>query len=206
MLDIVLLIAVVVLPAIILHEIAHGMMALAFGDSTARDSGRLTLNPIKHLDLVGSLIVPGFFYLMFVVGMMKTLMLFGWAKPVPVNTERLKSKRLGMACVALAGPVINLLIAVFFVQLYRMPVFNDINHVIMWGIFFNVMLAVFNMLPIPPLDGSRIVMSMLPQALARSFVKTEKFGFIILVILLQLGLLEFLYPLISQIINLLGAV
>ncbi len=202
--DVLVLIVVVVIPAIVLHEVAHGVTANWFGDSTARDQGRLTLNPIKHIDPIGSIIVPGLLFLAHVVGFMKSLTLFGWAKPVPVNFQGLRYPRLGMLVVAAAGPLVNIILAWVFILLYNFNFFPKIHYIFGWGILFNLTLAVFNLLPIPPLDGSRIVMSFLSPRMIQMYVRLEAFGFIIVVILLQLGLLQFLYPIISGLAGLLG--
>lgn len=204
MIDTIILILVVACPAIVLHELAHGWTALRLGDDTAKRQGRLTLNPIKHMDLVGSVIVPGGLYLAYHFGLTKSLVLFGWAKPVPVYFPALKPRRLGMTLVAAAGPLVNLIQAFLWIQLYQAQVLGPWSHVAMWGIMLNLTLAVFNLLPIPPLDGSRIVTSMLPAQAARAYNQLEPFGLIIVVVLLQLGMLEFIYPLVRAAGTLLG--
>lgn len=204
MIDGILLIITMVVPAIVLHELAHGYTALWCGDSTAKDQGRLSFNPIKHIDPVGSLLVPGVFFLLYQFGVMKSLFLFGWAKPVPVNFSRLHNGRLGMMIIAAAGPLTNIIIAALLIQLYKLPVLNPIDHLLGWGILFNLILAVFNLIPIPPLDGSRIVTSLLPAQLARQYAYLEPFGFVILIVLLQLNMLQFLYPIVSNLGGWLG--
>jgi Zn-dependent protease len=198
-LDIVLFVVVVVAPAIILHECAHGLSAFWLGDMTAKNQGRLTLNPIKHIDLVGSIIVPGVLFLVYYLGITKSLMLFGWAKPVPVNFRNLRPMRLGMALVALAGPLTNIVLAVIFSRLYAWPALADWTHVCAWGVMLNLTLAVFNMVPIPPLDGSRVVTSLLPVQLAYYYSRLEPFGIIIVIVLLNVGLMGYLYPVIQQV-------
>ncbi len=197
MIDVILIILVAVLPAIVLHEYAHGWAAYRLGDSTAKRMGRLTLNPLKHIDPVGSIVVPGAFYLMYYVGMTKSLMLFGWAKPVPVNFSSLRNPRLGMILVAIAGPLINVLLAFLLSKIYTLPALSSVSFVFGWAVMFNLTLAVFNMMPIPPLDGSRIVMGLLPARLAYQYSRLEPVGFVIVIVLLQLGMLKFLYPAIS---------
>jgi Zn-dependent protease len=176
----------VLLPSVILHEIAHGAVALRLGDTTARDSGRLTLNPVPHIDPFGSLLLPTMLAL-------AGARVFGWAKPVPVNPARFTRPVEGMAVTALAGPATNLAI-VFVVG--RLGPFTQIDGVIyltsggLWDRFLlgllivNAALAVFNMLPIPPLDGSRL----LPLALGRqariAFDRISQYGFLILIVLL----------------------
>jgi len=204
MIDIIVLILFAVLPAIVLHECAHGWVAYKLGDPTARNMGRLTLNPIKHLDPLGSIIIPGGLFLLYYFHLTHSLMLFGWAKPVPVNFNRLKPPRLGMALVAVAGPLVNIALAWSLIQLYKVPELSPWSYVFGWGILLNLTLAVFNMMPIPPLDGSRVVAVLLPRPLAQYYMRLEPFGLIIVVVLLQLGMLQFLYPLVSALGNLLG--
>jgi Zn-dependent protease len=199
MLSAALLIVLIVVPAIVLHEVAHGLSAYWLGDPTAKDRGRLTLNPVKHIDPVGSIIVPGALYLVYYFGLTKSLMLFGWAKPVPVNFRNLRPQRLGMALVAVAGPLTNIALAFIFSRLYIWPPFSHVTHYCAWGIILNLTLAVFNMMPIPPLDGSRVVTSILPMKLAYYYSRLEPFGIIILIILLNIGMLGFLSPMIEQV-------
>jgi len=199
MLDVILLIVLIVVPAIVLHEVAHGLIAYWLGDTTAKDRGRLTLNPIKHIDPVGSIIVPGALFLAHYFGLTRSLMLFGWAKPVPVNFRNLRPQRLGMALVAIAGPLTNIALAFIFSRLYIWPALSNFTHICAWGVMLNLTLAVFNMTPIPPLDGSRVVTSILPAQLAYYYSRLEPFGIIIVVILLNLGMLGFLTPLIEQV-------
>jgi len=196
--DIILLIIFAVGPAIILHECAHGWAAYCLGDSTAKDQGRLTLNPIKHIDPIGSIIVPGALYLL------HSPFFFGWAKPVPVNFRNLKNLRLGMIIVAIAGPLTNVLLAYLYIWIYKLNIFPKLSDICQWGIIFNIVLCVFNLIPIPPLDGSRIVMGILPKKLLYYYSRLEPFGFFIVVILLQFGMLKFLYPLMSALGNFLG--
>ncbi len=196
--DVILLLILAVAPAIILHEIAHGWVALLMGDSTAKDEGRLTLNPIKHIDLLGSIIVPGFLYLV------HSPFFFGWAKPVPVNFGRIKNYRLGLILVAAAGPLTNVLLAMIYIWIYKLGILPGLSQTWQWAIIFNIALCIFNLMPIPPLDGSRIVMGVLPRQLMFWYSRLEPFGLIIVVILLQLGMLKFLYPLMSLLANVLG--
>jgi len=204
MLNVFLFIAVVLTPAIVLHELAHGLTANLLGDSTARDQGRLTLNPIKHIDPVGSILVPGALFLVYYFGLTRSLMLFGWAKPVPVNFRDLRPRRLGMALVAIAGPLTNIALAFIFSRLYICPALSGFSHICAWGVMLNLILAVFNMVPIPPLDGSRVVTSFLPTPLAYYYSRLEPFGIIIVIILLNFGMQGFLYPLIGQVGNWIG--
>ena len=204
MLEVILLILFAVLPAIVLHELAHGWVALRLGDPTARDLGRLTLNPIKHMDPLGSIIIPGGLFLLHFFGLTKSLLLFGWAKPVPVDWRRLKSPRRDMMLVAVAGPLTNIALAWVLVKLYQWPPLSGYAYVMGWGILLNLTLAVFNMMPIPPLDGSRVVSGLLPRQAAYYYNQLEPFGFFIVVVLMQMGMLKFLYPIVSQLGYLLG--
>lgn len=203
-LDFILLMVFAVGPAIILHECAHGLVAYWLGDPTAKNSGRLTLNPLKHIDPLGSIIIPGGLFLLHALGATRSLIFFGWAKPVPVNFRQLKNIRLGMILVAAAGPLTNVMLAYFYIWLYKFGVFPGWSHVWEWAILFNIVLCVFNLMPIPPLDGSRIVTGFLPRQLAYYYNQLEPFGFILVVVLLQLGMLQFLYPLMSALGNALG--
>ncbi len=174
--------------AITVHEVAHGWVAKKYGDNTAANLGRLTLNPLKHIDLVGTIILPG---LLLITG---TGFIFGWAKPVPVNPRYFKKPRKDMAIVALAGPMSNLLMAIGWAFVARIGVACSENEAIAMpliysgvaGISINLILMLLNLLPIPPLDGSRILSGILPNYWAWQFNKLERFGFLIL-----LGMLYF---------------
>src|SRR5208283_2965347 len=137
MVDVLLFIVVVLTPAIVLHELAHGLSANLLGDPTAKNHGRLTLNPIKHIDPVGSIIVPGALFLAHYFGLTRSLMLFGWAKPVPVNFRNLRPQRLGMALVAIAGPLTNIALAFIFSRLYILPSLSNITQICAWGVMLN---------------------------------------------------------------------
>jgi len=177
--------------AITVHEVAHGWVAKKYGDNTASSLGRLTLNPIKHIDWVGTIILPG---LLLLTG---TGFIFGWAKPVPVDTRNFKNPRKDMAVVALAGPISNLLMALAWALLARIAVLIGIEFIstpIIYmgvaGISINLVLALINLLPIPPLDGSRVLTGILPNYWAWRYNQLERYGFIILLILLYTRVLN----------------
>jgi Zn-dependent protease len=178
--------------AITVHEVAHGWVAKKYGDNTASSLGRLTLNPIKHIDLLGTIILPG---LLLVTG---TGFIFGWAKPVPVDPRNFKKPLQDMAIVALAGPVSNLLMALGWALIARLGVTigagtEAISLPLIYmgvaGISINLVLALINLLPIPPLDGGRILAGMLPGYWAWQYNRLERYGFIILLVLLYTNLL-----------------
>lgn len=186
--------------AVTLHEVAHGWVASRFGDQTAKSMGRLTLNPIKHIDPVGTIVVPAIMY--FTSGF-----IFGWAKPVPIDWRNLRHPRRDMAIVAIAGPVANLLMLLFWAMSAKVIVSlgNDSNYLTQLlfimcsiGITINIVLMILNLFPVLPLDGGRILTAMLPRNLAVSFSRMEPYGLIILVVLLLSGILwKILLPLIG---------
>jgi Zn-dependent protease len=178
--------------AITVHEVAHGWVAKKYGDNTASIQGRLTLNPIKHIDLLGTIILPG---ILLITG---TGFIFGWAKPVPVDPRNFKNPLQDMAIVALAGPVSNLLMALGWALITRLGVTigagtEAISLPLIYsgvaGISINLVLALINLLPIPPLDGSRILTGILPSYWALQYNRLERYGFIILLLLLYTNLL-----------------
>jgi Zn-dependent protease len=177
--------------AITVHEVAHGWVARKCGDNTAYQQGRLTLNPMKHIDWFGTIILPG---LLLLTG---TGFIFGWAKPVPVDARNFKNPRKDMAWVALAGPVSNLLMAIAWALLARLGVLIKVEAISLpliymgvAGISINLVLALINLLPIPPLDGSRVVTGILPNYWAWQYNRLERYGFIILLILLYTRILN----------------
>ncbi len=194
--------ALPVLFAITVHEVAHGWMALKLGDRTALMLGRLTLNPIRHIDPVGTLLVPG---LMLLVGGF----IFGWAKPVPVTWENLKHPKRDMALVAVVGPLANLLMMIAWVAILKLGIalmdsMAWLAHPFIYmgvaGIFINAVLMVLNLLPLPPLDGGRVVTGLLPDRLAWQYSRIEPYGFLILLLLFFTHVLgKIMWPLISGI-------
>ena len=205
LIEILLVVGIALVPAIILHEYAHGWVANRLGDPTAKLLGRLTFNPLKHIDPVGSVIIPGLLLFAYLSGWTRSLLLFGWAKPVPVNFSRLRQPRRDMMLVAAAGPAINILLALLLALVLRSGLFPSVvNAVLFWAIQLNLVLAVFNMVPIPPLDGSRIISGLLPREAAIFYNRLEPYGILFVLILLQLGFLRFIYPIVDMLTALLG--
>ena len=207
-------IAIWILPvvfAITVHEVAHGWVASKLGDHTAKNLGRLTLNPINHMDLVGTVIVPG--VLLFLGGF-----IFGWAKPVPVNWTNLNNPKRDMVYVAMAGPLANFFMAIGWGILMKIGYllgssneFFSLPLIYMGyaGVFINAVLMMLNLLPILPLDGGRILAGLLPSKISLEFSKSERFGFPILIVIIAMGWLSNLlgppvYFLQSSIFKILG--
>ena len=181
--------AVPVVLAITLHEAAHGFVARQFGDQTAYMLGRVTLNPLKHIDPIGTIAVPGFLIAVSVLTR-APLFIFGWAKPVPVNFGNLRHPKRDMFWVAGAGPFANFVMAVAWAILlkFAMPggAFEDAatTEMAVAGIDVNVLLMILNVLPIPPLDGGRMALSLLPQSAAAAYAHLERYGFAIVILLM----------------------
>ena len=186
-----LFIIIVLIMSVVVHEVSHGYAALSLGDPTAKYQGRLTLNPISHLDPVGSLLVPLLGYLLggFVVG---------WAKPVPFNPYNLRNQRWGEAYVAAAGPISNIILAIAFGLLLRLvgpasPIAGPVSFVVL----INITLAIFNLVPIPPLDGSKILFGILPKFAAKFRYALESYGLILVFIFIAF-LWQILIPVIRS--------
>ncbi len=194
-------IAILIL-SVIIHEVAHGIAALSQGDATAKYAKRLTINPLRHIDPVGSIIVP------FIMALLPGGIMFGWAKPVPVNPYNFRNKRWGEAFVAFAGPLSNILIALiaglslrFFIGV--MP--DATAQILILTALINIVLAIFNLIPIPPLDGSKILFSVLPRNMAQVRDSLEKYSFLF-VIIFVFFIWQFFTPLIYTVFSLITGV
>jgi Zn-dependent protease len=181
-----LLAIVPVILAITLHETAHGYAALALGDTTARDQGRLTLNPLKHIDRMGTIILPGILLITQLLTIHRVAFMFGWAKPVPVSAWKFTNPRRGMALVAIAGPAMNFFLV--WLTALALRAFADanvgasLNTLLFDFMLVNMVLGLFNLLPILPLDGGRIVAGLLPERLAQSWSGLERYGLMIVLV------------------------
>jgi Zn-dependent protease len=203
-----LIAAPAILIAIIFHEVSHGYVAYRLGDPTAKFVGRLTLNPLVHIDPFGTILLP-----LILLYATKGQFVFGYAKPVPINPMNFSNPRKGMAISAAAGPITNIILATLSVLILKgiiaplagfspglidENVLKPLMLIFEASVFINVILAVFNMIPIPPLDGGRVLVGLLPSKHARSYSKIEPFGFIIVIILIYSGLADyFIMPLIN---------
>jgi Zn-dependent protease len=185
----------ILLFSVVVHEYAHGYVANRWGDPTAASLGRLTLNPIPHIDPVGSVLVPALLLL-------SGGFLFGWARPVPVNPDNYRNRKWGDVTVSLAGPASNVLLAFLFTALWivvRRFVGSDplMDEIFPTAVYLNLILAAFNLLPIPPLDGSHVLYNFLPQPLAYNYMSLSRYGFLILMLMLVLPPLRAVLALIT---------
>lgn len=174
---------VILIFSAIVHEVSHGLMAEQLGDNTAREEGRITLNPISHIDPYGTLLLP---LIMWVATGGRFF--FGSAKPVPVNFSRLKNPKLGMLLVSLAGPLSNFILALVMVVPIKLGLVNQISYpFLLLGIYINLLLGTFNLIPIPPLDGSKILAALLPSQWTIKILDLEKYGFLLVLVFVFLN-------------------
>lgn len=185
--------------AMSVHEFSHGLIAYKLGDPTAKYSGRLTLNPLAHIDIIGTVVIPLMFFI-------STGFVFGYAKPVPVNFQALRNPRRDIIWVGISGPAVNILLA--FLTGFILKIFNPqtlIYTLLANFAIINVILGVFNLIPIPPLDGSRVIMGILPRRAAMQYAMLEPVGFIILLALLFTGVIhKVIWPVIDSILKVTG--
>lgn len=191
----------ILIMSVVVHEVTHGFVADKLGDPTARLAGRLTLNPVKHLDPFGSVILP------LLLAVLPGNLIFGWAKPVPFNPYHLKNPERDAALIAAAGPLSNLLIAAVFGTLARVSLATNIPILVGAAplfatiVWINIILAVFNLVPLPPLDGSKILFALLPRSMSRIKILLEQYGTIVLIFFIFFGfrlitpIIEFLFKL-----------
>lgn len=188
--------------AVVIHEYAHGWVAWKLGDSTAKRAGRLTLNPMAHIDPIGTIFLP------MILLVTHSPVVFGWAKPVPVDFRSLHNPKKDMVWVGLAGPTANIIMAIllsFVLKFFTITGSHIFLAILSSAILINLVLAVFNILPIPPLDGSRVAMGLLPRDIAMQYAKLEPYGFIIIFGLLYLGIVgSVIWPLVMYLAQLLG--
>lgn len=189
----IVLVVVILIFSVVVHEVAHGYAALWMGDTTAQYAGRLTLNPLKHLDFLGSFLIPVLFSF--------SGMIFGWAKPVPYNPYNLRNRRWGELLVAIAGPVSNILLAIIFGIIIRVigggsSEVTDLVFVAALIVQVNIVLAIFNLIPIPPLDGSKILFALIPNQYGQIRVVLERSGFVLVLLFIFL-IWQFFSPVID---------
>lgn len=197
-----LLIVAIVILSVVVHEVAHGYAALWLGDSTAHYAGRLSLNPIKHMDFLGSFVIP---LLLSFSGV-----IFGWAKPVPYNPYNLKNRRWGEMVVAIAGPISNFLLALIFAMFIRLVAgdaagMTSLVYVAAMIVQVNLVLAIFNLIPVPPLDGSKILFSILPNQYGQLRATLERFGFLF-VLIFVFFLWQIFLPIVDTVFRLLTGI
>ena len=176
--------------SVIIHECCHGYAALLCGDDTAKIMGRLTLNPIPHIDPIGTLLLP------FLLILFRSRVIFAWAKPVPINPYNFRDYKKGIIFTGAAGPLSNILLSLLFSLLFRFSGgLSLLSRVLVYGCLINLFLAIFNLIPVPPLDGSRIISGLLPSELEARYRRIERFGFIIILFLVFSGALNIIFSL-----------
>lgn len=185
---------IILLFSVIIHEVMHGLVAKKFGDRTAENAGRLTLNPLPHIDPIGTILVPAILFLLPVITGVQPRFVIGWAKPVPVNPLNFKDIKMGEILVSLAGVASNSALAVIIAILFHLLVpILEFDHFLIgalrFGVMINLALAVFNLLPIPPLDGSKALIALLPYQQARAFERIAPYGIFIMLALLYFGVI-----------------
>lgn len=183
------------LVAIVFHELAHGLTAYALGDDTAKSEGRLTLNPLKHIDPIGFLAM--------------LIFKFGWAKPVPINPLNFKKRKRDTLLVSLAGPISNFFLAILVVIILKSNIVRNylLTQILVITLWYNIMLGIFNLLPFPPLDGSKIVASLLPDRIEYFFYRYERYFYIILILMIYTNMIDrILSPMIYLVLNILLAI
>ena len=197
----IILLIIILLFSITIHEYAHGLMAYKLGDNTPKISGRLTINPLKHIDILGTIIMP-----ILLIIVTNGIFAFGYAKPVPINPYNFKNPRKDIMWVGLAGPASNFLIALILSIILRMDLLGGIiKEALQYGVVINLILFIFNLIPLPPLDGSRIVSAFLSYKNAYRYLKLETVGFIIIILLLVNGMLDwFLKPILRILLHIMG--
>lgn len=182
--------------SVVIHEYSHGFFAYKFGDPTPKIQGRLTFNPLAHIDVFGTIILPLF---LFILG---SRVIFGWAKPVPINFFNLKNPKKDIIFVGLAGPLANIALAIILSLILKMNLPTFFSESLQLALLINLVLAIFNLIPIPPLDGSRILMGLFPPNLAYKFTLLEPWGIIIISFLLMLGIMHrIILPIVYSLAN-----
>lgn len=181
--------------SVIVHEVSHGYAALKNGDPTAKYMGRLTLNPIPHIDPLGTILLP------VILILFRSPILIGIAKPVPINPFYFRDYKKGMIAVGISGPLSNILLGIFFALLYKFFGAGNFGEFFKIGSFINFILAFFNLIPIPPLDGSRVVTVLLPYNLRMKYEQIERYGIFIIIFMAMVGLLNWLSPLSNLLLN-----
>lgn len=197
--DVIFYIAVLIM-SVVIHEVSHGFVAERFGDKTARHAGRLTLNPLKHLDWFGSVLVPLILVLPSIISHTAIKFVFGWAKPVPYNPNNLRDRKKGEIAVASAGIIANISIALIFGTILRLSVNfvvpDGFNFIISSIVVVNLALAIFNLVPIPPLDGSKILFNILPRSFASFVELLERYSIIFFIVFIMF-FSDYLYPVLA---------